>query len=165
VVALSPLASDPIRGEALFYWAKAALENKDFETAQEQFARVITLSQNEQAAEARYRVAWIAYLQGNLDEAVKRCHEANEGNASYPYWIAKSLILLSDISVDKKDLFNAKAPLEAVIENFQGDENILREAQEKLDKILALEKQQSRILQDTTKGLQFQYHDDGKNED
>ena len=96
--------------------------------------------------------------------AERHCHSANESNANYPYWVAKSLILLSDIAVEKNDLFNAKAPLEAVIENFQGDPTITQEAQQKLDHIRVLEQQQSRIRQDTGQILELQIIEDDKNE-
>ncbi|HLF65758.1 MAG TPA: tetratricopeptide repeat protein [Saprospiraceae bacterium] len=157
-----PLASEMIRAEAYFYGAKAAFEKTDYAEARDRFNEVIKVSQNEQGAEARYRVAQIYYFDKQPDMAERFCHDANEKNANYPYWVAKSLILLSDIAVEKNDLFNAKAPLEAVIENFQGDATILQEAQQKLDTIYVREKQESRILQDTGKVLQLQFMDDGK---
>lgn len=45
--------------------------------------------------------------------------DASAKNSAYPYWVAKGLILLSDISMQKNDIFNAKAALEAVQENFR----------------------------------------------
>jgi tetratricopeptide (TPR) repeat protein len=157
------LSTDAIRSEAYFYGGKAAFDQKQYEEALVRFEQVTALSQNEQAAESRYRVAQIYFFGGQFDIAEEACNSANEKNANYPYWVAKSLILLSDIAVEKKDLFNAKAPLEAVIENFQGDAAITQEAQQKLDRILTLEKQQSKIQQDTGNILHLQIIDDEKN--
>jgi tetratricopeptide (TPR) repeat protein len=155
VVTKNSLANDAARGEANYYGAKAAFEQKEYDTALEKFRNVALSGQNEQAAESRYRIAQIYFLKGHPDAAEEQCHSANEKNANYPYWVAKSLILLSDIAAGRKDFFNAKAPLEAVIENFQGDDEITKEATEKLNKILALEQQQSRVAPDSTQSIQF----------
>jgi tetratricopeptide (TPR) repeat protein len=154
-VAKHPLATDPVRSEAYFYAGKTSLAGKDYPRALEDFAQTARLSQNEQGAEARYRMAEIHYFNAQFDLAEQQCHVANEQNANYPFWVAKSLLLLSDIAVEKNDLFNAKAALEAVIENFQGDSDIVQEARNKLTNILNMEQQQSRILPDTAKSLQF----------
>ena len=54
------------------------------------------------------------------------------------YFIAKGFILLGDVYLDQGNLFQAKATLESVIENHDGEElNSL--AKEKLQLILSLE--------------------------
>lgn len=58
-----------------------------------------------------------------------------EANNDYPYWVAKSLILTADILTDKKDYLNAKAALEAVIDNFHDDKDISAEANAKLEAV------------------------------
>src|SRR5690606_9945493 len=108
---------------------KVAMEIGDNARALNAFFRVTELLQNVQAAEARFRIAQIHFFNGDLDSAEELCHSANEQNAAYPYWVAKSLILMSDIFLARNDLFNAKAPLEAVIESFEGDTTIRSEAQ------------------------------------
>ena len=59
--------------------------------------------------------------------------------------MAKPLILLSDIQFNAGDLMNARAVMEAITENFTGDEVIMKEATEKLEKIKQEEENQSRI--------------------
>ncbi len=138
-----PAASETNRGEAFFYAAKIALEAKDYDNALELFKQVTEHVDNIQAAEARFRIAQIYFFMHNLDEAEKQCAVASEHNGNYPYWVAKSLILISDIASERQDYFNARAPLEAVIENFQGDTTILAEAQAKLDTVKTLQQQQA----------------------
>ena len=46
------------------------------------------------------------------------------------------LILLSDIYLAKDDPFQAKATLESIIENYEGDDKIKNEAQHKLDALI-----------------------------
>jgi TolA-binding protein len=157
------LATDAMRGEAHYYAARTSYDQKAYEKALDHFNQVATYGQNEQTAEARYRIAEIYYLRGNASLAEQLCHKANEQNANYPVWVARSLILLSDIALGRQDFFNAKAPLEAVIENFDRDPEILKEARDKLERVLALEKEHSRIQQDNGASIQFQHEDDGKN--
>ncbi len=132
---------------AWYYLAKTYMRDNDMSNASSAFNKVSTLSDNNQAAESRYMLAEILYKQGKINDAEAQCNLANEQNAAYPYWIAKSLILLSDIYVDKKDLFNARAALEAIIENFKDDTALLHEAQSRLDQISQLEQGKSRIKQ------------------
>ena len=47
-------------------------------------------------------------------------------------WVAKSVILLSDILAESGDLTNARASLEALLENYTEDPAIISEARSKL---------------------------------
>ena len=63
---------------------------------------------------------------------------------------------MSDIYVDRKDLFNARAALEAVIENFPDDADLQTAAKDKLKKVETLEQQKNRIKSPNTTQLEFQ---------
>ena len=54
-------------------------------------------------------------------------------------------MLLSDIQFNAGDLLNARAIIEAITENFSGDETIMAEANIRLEKIKKAEEQKSRI--------------------
>jgi hypothetical protein len=49
--------------------------------------------------------------------------------------VAKSFILLADNYVALKDIFQAKSTLQSIIENYEGDDDILPTAKEKLQAI------------------------------
>ena len=97
-------------------------------------------------------LAKIALDKNNIDEAEKRANTANENNKNYPTWIAKSILLLSDIYVTKGDLLNARAAVEAIIENFSSDEILLKEAQDKLKIIEQKEIDGNRIKTENADG-------------
>ena len=101
-------------------------------------------------------VADILFKQNKTEEAENQCNTANEKNTLYPYWIAKSLILMSDIYVLNKDLFNARAALEAVVENFADDKELISTATAKLKTIETLEQQNNRIKAPGTNQLEMQ---------
>lgn len=109
------------------------------------FKQVVQYTDNEQTAEARYLLAEMDFRDGKLDESEAACRNAFGESAAYPFWVAKSLILLSDVLVKKEDLFNAKAALEAVVENFTEDEALVAEAQAKIKAIEQIEGQQNRL--------------------
>ena len=112
---------------------------------------VVDLSDNEQTAEARYLLAEILYLQKSTAAAETSTRNAISQNSDYPYWVAKSMILLSDIFVDKNDLFNARAALEAVLENFKEDPALTKVAQTKLDAVKSKQASGSKLKQDSLK--------------
>ena len=82
-----------------------------------------------------------------METAEQLAQESMEANGEYPYWVAKSLILTADILTEKGDYFNAKAALEAVIENFQDDQEILDEANNKLAAVKKKDKSGNNLIQ------------------
>ncbi|MEM9918412.1 MAG: tetratricopeptide repeat protein [Bacteroidota bacterium] len=128
----NPRASDQQKSAASFYIGKIAFDNKDYDPALEAFNTVTRLSDNEQTAEARYLIAYIYYVRRDLEVAQQLCLNANKESSNYPYWIAKSVILLSDILAEKGDLFNAQAALEGLIENYDEDQELVNIAKTKL---------------------------------
>jgi hypothetical protein len=62
---------------------------------------------------------------------------------THQYWLAKSLILLADINVDNKDLFQAKQYLLALQNNYKQSDDIAQIIVSKLDQIDQLEKSEN----------------------
>lgn len=131
---------------AHYFLAKVAYNSEKYDEAIQAFNRVIQRYKNSAlAAESRYMIARIYYNRNELGLAEELCQNANRQNSAYPYWVAKSLLLLSDILVKKDDLFNARAALEATIENYQEDQQILKEARQKLESVKTLQQEASRL--------------------
>jgi len=135
------------RAEISYYIAKSAFEVNENDVALQYFNEVINLADDQRAAEARYRIAYIYYLQRDLDFAQELAFNANKEMSSYQYWLGKNVILLGDIFVEKKDYFNARASLESIVENYTKDDDVLAEAKAKLAKLSELERAESRIKQ------------------
>ena len=88
--------------------------------------------------------------------AEKLAEEAARANAGYPAWVARALMLLSDLRFAANDLLNARAILEAIVENFTADETIRTEAEKKLALVKAEEDRQSRIKPEGGDTLELQ---------
>ena len=70
---------------------------------------------------------------------------ANRESSGYPYWVARSVILLSDILAEKGDLYNARAALEALLENYNEDPELVQTARTKLEQLETLISRGSRL--------------------
>ncbi len=147
------LTTEKERSAAHYYIGKVAESNKVYDSALLHLNKVIRANKNSNlAAESRYLIAKIYYNRGESNLAKKLIKEANSRNSAYPYWVAKGLILLSDIFIKTGDLFNARAALEAVKENYKEDKNILKIVNNKLSELEKLEIKNSRLEKENPDG-------------
>lgn len=110
---------------------RSLLDSGFYNSAKVYFGRTLKNQQDEYAAEAKYFEAYIRYSQDSLDKCRKSIMEFNHQFSNYDYWLGKTFILFSDYYVKKGDVFQAKATLNSVLENFDNPE-ILAIAREKL---------------------------------
>ena len=108
------------------------------------FKSAAAINKTAWGAEARYEIANCYLSLGNTNAAEKAAMAVIKETGSYDLWVTKSYILLGDIFMQQKDYFNAKATYESVAKNSSIPELKL-EAQQKLDKAIADEKQNSKI--------------------
>jgi len=146
-VANNSRASSTQRLIANFYIGKIAYDRRDYRTALPALNQVIANSDDERTAEARYLRANIAYLNNELSKAVDLALEANRESSGYPYWVAKTVLVLSDALKDQggDNLYNSEAALEALLDNYDGDAAIVAEAQQRLTVVRNLIAAGSRI--------------------
>lgn len=145
----NPTATLKQKSQANFYLGKLAYDNRDYDAALSAFNQVVRFNNDEEAAESRYLIASIYYNRRDLNQAEQWCDKAISENAAYPFWAAKSGLLLSDVYADQGNLFNARAVLEALIENYKGDPSIISEARAKLDQYQKASSAGSRISRPT----------------
>jgi TolA-binding protein len=123
------------------YAGKAYLQKGDTSAAVKDFNYTVTNTKTVAAAEAKYNIANIEYLQGKYKASQKTCFDLVKSLPNYDYWVAKTYILLSDDYVGLKDNFQAKATLQSIIDNYKGNDEILTTARQKMD---ALDPQKAR---------------------
>ncbi len=125
--------------------AKIFFKAKDFPSARVHLAKLIGGEVSAISAEAQYMLASIEFEEGKLELADSRIRQFIIDYKSYPRWVARNLILLSDVLVKKEDLLQARAAIEAVVENYSGDEEISKLAQDRLAIVLKMEEERNRI--------------------
>lgn len=119
------------------YAGQAYLQKGDTTAAVREFNYTVTNTKTITAAEAKYNIARIQYLKGQYKASQKTCFELVKDLPNYDYWVTKTFVLLADNYVALKDIFQAKATLQSVIDNYKGDDDILPAAKQKLDQLSA----------------------------
>jgi outer membrane protein assembly factor BamD (BamD/ComL family) len=71
-----------------------------------------------QGAEAKYLLAQSYYETKDLDAAEAQVMEFTQMNTQQQYWLARALILLSDINRDRGELFQARQYLLVLQQNY-----------------------------------------------
>lgn len=132
-----------IRNEALYCRANARYLLEEFGLAVVDYNILAQEVRTVWGAEAKYKVANCYYHLGAIDMAEKEIMSFTGMQTSHQYWLAKSLILLADINVDKSDLFQAKQYLLALQNNYRQQDDISTIIADKLATIQQLEMQQN----------------------
>jgi tetratricopeptide (TPR) repeat protein len=128
----SGLASKDHLANANFYLGKMAYDKGDYARAYPALQSVTQNSTAEISAEAWHLLGQMLYRQKRYPQAEELITNANQASAGYDDWIARNLILLSDVYADQGDKNSASAALEVVLENYKGnDTNILPLARQK----------------------------------
>lgn len=159
-VASSRMASPEQVATANFYLGKLAYDSGDFARALPYLQRVTQSSTTEIMAEAYHLQAQILYRQRSHAQAEDLIGTANQASAGYDDWIARNLILLSDVYADQGDKNSASAALEAVLENYKGDPKIISEARDKYNRLNGINPNQP-VSPSGTKGIDLLDMDEG----
>ncbi|MEP6712534.1 MAG: tetratricopeptide repeat protein, partial [Ferruginibacter sp.] len=132
------------RSIAFLVLGKSQQLANDCNTAIASFKSAAAINKTAWGAEARYEIANCYFSTHNTAASEKAAMAVIKETGSYDLWVTKSYILLGDIFMLQKDYFNAKATYESVAKNSSIPE-LKNEAQQKLDKATAEEKQNSKI--------------------
>jgi len=127
--------SSEIRQEALYDRTKSYLQQEQFGMAT---SDLITLAKDVRlatGAECKYLLAHTYFQQGKIDDAEKEIMSFAGMKTQHQYWLAKSLILLSDINLQRGEIFQAKQYLLTLQQNYKQQDDILTEVGDKLKAI------------------------------
>tara|TARA_B100002052_G_scaffold27659_2_gene21386 strand:+ start:24385 stop:27453 length:3069 start_codon:yes stop_codon:yes gene_type:complete len=119
--------------------ARHEFDSGNYAKSKSIFKKVSKLSVYDEGAEAKYYLAYLTYLDEDFVLAEKLIFDLAE-DYNNDYFIAKAFILLSDIYMYQNNIFQAKATLESIIENHEG-EDLVNIARKKWEHILETEKE------------------------
>ena len=149
--------------DTYFYSGMLAHQQGNATKAKTNLTTVAQRTTNEQGAQARYYLAEMSYKAKDYDTAKALCLKVNSETASHEFWVVKSFILLSDIYVAKNETFQAKATLQSVIDNYEPEDDLKKEAREKLAKLKQGESAKSKLQSsDKDKNKDYLEMDEGK---
>ena len=107
--------------DAMLIIANDNFENSEFHLAKKDYQLISNQTQSKFGAEAKYQLAYIAFLELDYEKSEKIIFELIENYFS-DFFIAKSFILLADIYKEKNNLFQSKATLQSILDNYDGDD-------------------------------------------
>lgn len=139
---ITSLSNTPeeLQREAVFMRAKANVSLNNTDQALIDFRKVANEVTTLEGAESKYMVARLLNDKGNTQEAEKIIEEFINQNTPHQYWMARMFLLLSDISIKKGDIIQARATLQSLRDYYATeDDGILDEVRTKLNS-LAVEK-------------------------
>lgn len=149
LLAQDNIAAD-VRTEAQYSRGKAYLKDGQYGLAVVDFTPVAKEVRTAWGAEAKYQIAYCYYQLGSIDMAEQEIMSFTQMQTSHQYWLAKSLILLSDINVARNELFQAKQYLLALQSNYKLQDDIFDIITEKLQDIAAMEQQAQQMTEQNT---------------
>ena len=101
-------------------------------------ADLLILSQDTRTvygAEGKYLLAQFYYNGNDLDKAEKELLNFIEKGTTHQYWLARGVILLSDIYIRKGDDFQVRQYLTSLQQNYRGNDEIAGMIEERLSKL------------------------------
>ena len=138
------------QNKASLFLGKAAMGRGDYETAKDELLNTINAAQDENGAEAKYRLAEIFFMTKEYKQCYETLLSLNSDFSSYTEWVGKSYLLMADYFLVTGDTFQTKATLQSLIDNFPLDD-VKKQATEKLKMLTADEmKKQQQVKKDTT---------------
>lgn len=141
-------AGPQILQEAHLLIAKSAYKMQDYPLALKEFRISEGLNQNERKAESAYYIAQLLFIEGDIEGARKKVFNLIENQSDYPYWVSKSLLVLSRCYLKEQDYFNAEYTLGRLIDIVQS-EDVKQEAKMLLEKVREEKERKDQGVQDT----------------
>lgn len=112
------IASQGTKNEALYSRAKSYIAINQDDKAFDDLKIIAQNTQTENGAEANFLLAQYYFSKKQLDLSEKTIEDFIDKGTPYPYYLARSMILLADISIERKDDFQAKQYLLSLQRNY-----------------------------------------------
>ncbi len=134
-------ASEDEKLEAHYISAHSAFQLKNYVLAKQHYQQVLEQKSSAYYSEALFQLANINFIEKDYQTAENNIMSLINGDVVNKHWMARGMILLSDVYVTKSELFQAKHTLETVIDNHD-EPDLIQQAKDKLQEINALEEKQ-----------------------
>lgn len=135
---------EDIRREALYCRAKAYLQDNQYGLAVVDLTPLSKEVRTANGAEAKYLLADCYFRLGSLDMAEQEIMSFTQMQTAQQYWLARSLVLLSDINLQRGDAFQAKQYLLALQANYCSQDDIRTMIAERLERIAQQEQNEEK---------------------
>ena len=110
--------SDETEAEAMYGRAKAYIALRQWSKAQPDLRALAKEVRTAQGAESKYLLAQSYYEAGDMEGAEAQVMEFTQMNTQQQYWLARALVLLSDINRSRGEYFQARQYLLVLQQNY-----------------------------------------------
>lgn len=145
----SSTVSQEMKVEAYYCKGMANYRLNRFSDAKPALEWIIANTTTERAAQARFSLADMYFLNGNYDEADAEVTKLLKMKPAYNYWIAKGLILRTRVYMAQDQLFDAEQTLQSVRDHYKNQtDGIMDEANALWDELMQLKNQPKNLAPD-----------------
>lgn len=128
---------DDMRQEALYCRAKAYLNAGNNGLAVADLTPLAKETVTAIGAESKYLIAQAYFNMNALDNAEAEVMSFAQMNTQHQYWLARAMILLADISIQREDIYQAQQYLLALQANYTAQDDIQSIIAQRLETIAA----------------------------
>lgn len=132
-------ASAELQQEAHYCRAKAYLNERNFAPAIDDLLPISREARTEVGAESNYLLADAYYQMGNADKAEEQVMAFSDMNTEHEYWLARAILLLVDINIQREEYFLARQYLLALQDNYRGEDDIRQLVTQRMTTLDALD--------------------------
>lgn len=134
-------STDELKSEAYYNRAKAYLALGQLEQAVPDLKVLAADTRTANGSESKYLLANLYFEQGKLKESETEVLDFAKKNTPYPFWLARSFVLLADIYIKQGNDFQAKQYLLSLQKNYTVEDEIQAMITTRLEDISQREKQ------------------------
>ncbi len=134
--------------KAQYYLGKSYFKLGQYSKALPALKQVYQQNGGELGAEALYLKAKLQFESEQYKNAQQTIYQLRDQFTNYNYWVAKGFVLLGEVFLKLDNTFQAKATLQSVIDNFDGEE-VVAQAKQKLEKVRRKEKADAKEQNDS----------------
>ena len=138
-VIANPKTDNKIKSDAQIIVARSAIKSNDEAKAKVAYSKLLGIAKGELAAEALYYDAYFKNKDKKYLDSNKVVQKTAKDYSGYPYFGAKSLIVMAKNYFQLNDSYQATSILSSVIENFTDYQDVIDEATTELEIIKAEE--------------------------
>ena len=138
----APSSTVEVRNLAKFAKAKIFTRKGDTALALAIYEELSAKPKTAYGAESAYMVIEDRFNKKKYDETEKLVIALSGANTSHSYWLGKAFIILGDTYVAKKDIFQARATLQSIVDGYSpSDDGVVEAALERIKNLETLEKE------------------------
>lgn len=137
--------STEIKNEAIYFKGIALYQTQNYKSAIPVLEALSKDKSSAKGAECTYYLASAIHSQKDYKKSNEILLKAKDDYGSYETWVVRYFILIGYNYHKLNDNFQAKATLESIINNYQGEEELMKEARERLAEVNNSIKSQSKV--------------------